>query len=73
LSTWRVRRAPQARRRRWEEVGWLCRDSAQLAVSLPDGTLAGIVGWRTIKAGGPDGGCGPAGMSASRREITRNG
>jgi [ribosomal protein S5]-alanine N-acetyltransferase len=28
----------------------------QLAVALPDGTLAGIVSWRTIKAGGPDGG-----------------
>ena len=49
-------RDPQARRRRWEEDGWLGRDSAQGAVSLPDGTLAGIVSWRTIKAGGPDGG-----------------
>ena len=25
-------------------------------VALADGTLAGIVSWRTIKAGGPDGG-----------------
>jgi [ribosomal protein S5]-alanine N-acetyltransferase len=50
-------RSPRARRRRWEEDGWLGDDSAQLAVVLPDGTLAGIVGWHTIKAGGPDGGC----------------
>ena len=28
-----------------------------LAVALPDGTLAGIVSWRTVKAGGPEGGC----------------
>ena len=50
-------RSPQVRRRRWEEDGWLGQDSAQLAVALPDGTLAGIVSWRTIKTGGPDGGC----------------
>jgi ribosomal-protein-alanine N-acetyltransferase len=54
---WTGFRDPQARRRRWEEDGWLGRDSAHLAVSLPDGTLAGIVSWRTIKVGGPDGGC----------------
>jgi [ribosomal protein S5]-alanine N-acetyltransferase len=29
----------------------------QLAVALPDGTLAGIAGWRSIKTGGPDIGC----------------
>jgi [ribosomal protein S5]-alanine N-acetyltransferase len=50
-------RSPQVRRRRWEEDGWLGDDSAQLAVALPDGTLAGIVSWRTIKTGGPEGGC----------------
>jgi [ribosomal protein S5]-alanine N-acetyltransferase len=50
-------RSPHARRRRWEEDGWLGDDSAQLAVVLADGTLAGIVSWRTIKAGGPEGGC----------------
>jgi ribosomal-protein-alanine N-acetyltransferase len=44
-------------RRRWEEDGWLRDDSGQLAVALPDGTLAGIVSWRTITTGGPDGGC----------------
>jgi [ribosomal protein S5]-alanine N-acetyltransferase len=50
-------RSPGARRRRWEEDGWLGDDSGQLAVALPDDTLAGIVGWRAIKTGGPDCGC----------------
>ena len=50
-------RNPQARRRRWEEDGWLGADSGQLAVTLPDGTLAGIVVWRSIPTGGPEGGC----------------
>ncbi len=50
-------RSPQVRRRRWEEDGWLGDDSAQLAVGLPDGTLVGIVSWRTVKTGGPEGGC----------------
>jgi RimJ/RimL family protein N-acetyltransferase len=44
-------RSPQVRRRRWEEDGWLGDDSAQLAVVLPDGTLAGVVSWRTYKTG----------------------
>jgi ribosomal-protein-alanine N-acetyltransferase len=50
-------RSPHARRRRWEKDGWLGDDSGQLAVALPDGTLAGIVGWRSIKTGGPEVGC----------------
>jgi [ribosomal protein S5]-alanine N-acetyltransferase len=54
---WTGFRDPGTRRRRWEEDGWIGRDSAHLAVGLPDGTLAGLVSWRTIKAGGPDGGC----------------
>jgi hypothetical protein len=49
--------SPRARRCRWEEDGWLGDDSAQLVVVLPDGTLAGIVGWRSIKTGGPEVGC----------------
>jgi [ribosomal protein S5]-alanine N-acetyltransferase len=49
--------SPHARRRRWEKDGWLGDDSGQLAVALPDGTLAGIVGWRSIKTGGPEVGC----------------
>ncbi|HKO83071.1 MAG TPA: GNAT family protein [Actinomycetota bacterium] len=50
-------RSPQARRRRWEEDGWLGVDSGQLAVTLPDGILAGIVSWRSIPTGGPEVGC----------------
>lgn len=50
-------RNPRVRRRRWEQDGWLGDDSAQLAVALPDGTLAGIVSWRAIKTGGPEAGC----------------
>jgi hypothetical protein len=37
--------------------GFVGGDSTQLAVELPDGTQAGIVGWRAFKAGGPEGGC----------------
>ena len=48
---------PGRRRRRWAQDGWIGRDSTHLAVALLDGTLAGIVSWGTIKAGGPDGGC----------------
>jgi [ribosomal protein S5]-alanine N-acetyltransferase len=48
---------PGARRRRWAQDGWIGHDSALLAIALSDGSLAGIVSWRTIKAGGPDGGC----------------
>jgi [ribosomal protein S5]-alanine N-acetyltransferase len=50
-------RSPRARRRRWEEDGWLGADSSQLAVALPDGTLAGIVGRRSIPTAGPEVGC----------------
>jgi [ribosomal protein S5]-alanine N-acetyltransferase len=54
---WTGFRDPGARRRRWEQDGWIGRDSTHLAVALSDGTLVGIVSWRTIKAGGPEGGC----------------
>jgi RimJ/RimL family protein N-acetyltransferase len=50
-------RGPRARRRRWEEDGWLGDDSGQLAVTLPEETLAGIVSWRSIPTGGPEVGC----------------
>jgi RimJ/RimL family protein N-acetyltransferase len=50
-------RSPHARRRRWEEDGSLGADSGQLAVALPDRTLAGIVAWRSIPTGGPEVGC----------------
>jgi [ribosomal protein S5]-alanine N-acetyltransferase len=54
---WTGFRDPGARRRRWEKDGFIGGDSTQLAVVLPDGTLAGIVDWRVVKAGGPEGGC----------------
>jgi [ribosomal protein S5]-alanine N-acetyltransferase len=50
-------RSPLARRRRWEEDGWRGGDSGQLAVALPDRTLAGIMAWRSIETGGPKAGC----------------
>jgi ribosomal-protein-alanine N-acetyltransferase len=50
-------RSPHVRRRRWEEDGWLGGDSGQLAVARSDGTLAGIVAWRSIPTGGPEIGC----------------
>ena len=50
-------RSPCVRRRRWEEDGWLGDQSGQLAVTLPDETLAGIVSWRSIPTGGPEVGC----------------
>jgi len=50
-------RSPHARRRRWQQDGWLGGDLSQLAVVLPDGTLAGIVSWRTYKTSGPEAGC----------------
>ena len=50
-------RSPQIRRRRWEADGWLGGDSGQLAVAQPDGTLAGIVAWRSVQTGGPEIGC----------------
>jgi [ribosomal protein S5]-alanine N-acetyltransferase len=50
-------RSPRARRRRWEEDGWLGDESGQLAVTLPEETLAGIVSWRSISTGGPEVGC----------------
>jgi ribosomal-protein-alanine N-acetyltransferase len=50
-------RSPHARRRRWEQDGWLGGDVSQLAVVLPDGTLAGTVSWRTVRTAGPEGGC----------------
>src|SRR6266704_2522467 len=50
---------PQARRRRWEEDGYLGGDYRMLAVALPDAdrTFAGIVSWRTVPWGVPEGAC----------------
>jgi RimJ/RimL family protein N-acetyltransferase len=49
---------PHARRRRWEEDGWIGRDPRIMAIGLPDRTLAGVVSWRAVHpGGGVDGGC----------------
>ena len=50
---WRGFRDPRARRRRWEEDGYLGSEDSLLVVALPDGTFAGIVVWRWISASGP--------------------
>jgi ribosomal-protein-alanine N-acetyltransferase len=50
---WRGFRDPRARRRRWEEDGYLGREDSLLVVALPDGTFAGIVVWRWIATSGP--------------------
>jgi [ribosomal protein S5]-alanine N-acetyltransferase len=49
---------PHARRRRWEEDGYMGRDPRLMAIGLPDRTLAGVVSWREVRpGGGADGGC----------------
>jgi len=50
---WRGFRDPRARRRRWEEDGYLGSEDSLLVVALPDDTFAGIVVWRWISASGP--------------------
>jgi [ribosomal protein S5]-alanine N-acetyltransferase len=52
---WRGFRDRRARRRRWEEDGYLGSEDSLLVVALPDGTLAGIVVWKWIAASGPPG------------------
>jgi ribosomal-protein-alanine N-acetyltransferase len=54
---WTGFRSPQVRRRLWEENGLLTADNSTLGVVVDDDTLAGIVNWRVVKRGGPDGGC----------------
>jgi [ribosomal protein S5]-alanine N-acetyltransferase len=45
---WRGFRDPRARRRRWEQDGYLGDEDSVLVVALPDGdaTFAGVVVWR---------------------------
>jgi RimJ/RimL family protein N-acetyltransferase len=52
---WRGFRDLRARRRRWEEDGYLSSEDSLLVVALPDGTLAGIVVWKSIAVSGPRG------------------
>jgi [ribosomal protein S5]-alanine N-acetyltransferase len=52
---WRGFRDRRARRRRWEEDGYLGSEDSLLVVALPDGTLAGIVVWKPVAVSGPPG------------------
>ena len=44
----------RARRRRWEQDGYVGPDSTALAVVLADGTLAGIASWKARNRSDPD-------------------
>jgi RimJ/RimL family protein N-acetyltransferase len=55
LFEWRGFGDPRARRRRWEEDGYLGSEDSLLVVALPDGTSAGIVVWKWIATSGPRG------------------
>ncbi len=44
----------RARRRRWEQDGYVAPDSTALAVVLSDGTLAGIASWKVRNRSDPD-------------------
>ena len=52
---WRGYRDSHARRRRWEQDGYLGNDDSLLIVSLADGTFAGYVVWRPVAISGPQG------------------
>ena len=52
----------RARRRRWEQDGFVGAESTALAVVL-DGTLAGIASWKATNRGGPPGVCYEIGLA----------
>ncbi|HZD00787.1 MAG TPA: GNAT family protein [Actinomycetes bacterium] len=52
----------RARRRRWEQDGFIGTDSAALAVGLADGTVAGIASWKLKNYGSP-GACYEIGLA----------
>lgn len=54
---WTGFRDPRARRRRWEEDGYLGADRSILAVALLDDTFAGFVTWWPIVTAGPRESC----------------
>jgi RimJ/RimL family protein N-acetyltransferase len=60
--SWSGFRDPGARRRRWEQDGYLGSEDALLVVGLPDGTPAGLVVWKWLAASGPRGGCAEIGI-----------
>lgn len=50
---WRGFRDPHARRRRWEQDGYLGTEDSMLAVSTADGIFAGFVSWNSLTTSGP--------------------
>jgi [ribosomal protein S5]-alanine N-acetyltransferase len=54
---WRGFRDPRARRRRWEEDGYLSDNGSLLVVAASDDAFAGFVSWTPIETSGPRGGC----------------
>ncbi|MDT8909623.1 GNAT family protein [Amycolatopsis sp. PS_44_ISF1] len=53
---------PKARRRRFEEDGFLGERSSAVAVTV-DGVVAGMAGWEAADRGGPAGGCYEIGLT----------
>ncbi len=60
---WTGFKDPRARRRRWEQDGYIGAESTALAVVLGDGTVAGIASWESRHRGGPAGGCYELGLA----------
>ena len=52
---WRGFANARARRRRWEQDGYLGPDDSLLVIALPDDTFIGMVTWRSSWAFGPRG------------------
>jgi [ribosomal protein S5]-alanine N-acetyltransferase len=50
---WKGFQDPRARRRRWEQDGYLGTDDSVLIVALPDGTFVGFVAWTAIRRSTP--------------------
>lgn len=60
---WSGFRDPRARRRRWENDGYIGVHSTVTAVVLGDETVAGFASWETRDRGGPSGGCYEIGLA----------
>src|SRR5947208_1839748 len=52
---WKGFRNPRARRRRWEQDGYIGSEDSLLVVALHDGTFVGIVVWKCADTWGPRG------------------
>lgn len=59
---WAGFRDPRARRRRWEQDGYLGEDHSILTVAIPDGSFVGYVTWWPTRTFGPRGGCFDVGI-----------